>query len=259
MTQLLAGFQISQALYVVAQLGVPDALVNGPRPIAEVARELGAHPDAVGRIVRDLTMVGVFTETGPGTFGLGPLGHTLTSGPGSMRDLAIMWMETHYAAFGELLHTARTGEPAANKYYGESFWTWIEKHPHQIIRFSAAMANLTDGLKAGAIDGYTFGSPETIVDVGGASGSVLAQFLTRSPTSKGILFDLPHVVASIGDALTSLGIADRTTVIGGSFFESVPAGDLYLSRLSFTTGTTTSAYESYRRSNMLRTREHDSQ
>ena len=76
--------------------------------------------------------MGVFTEPEPGVFALTPLGQTLTSGqPGSMRDVVIMFMETHYAPFGELIHTIRTGQPAADHLYGEPFFTWLSHHPGQ--------------------------------------------------------------------------------------------------------------------------------
>ena len=72
------------------------------------------------RLLRTLAGVGVFTEPEPGVFALTPLGQTLTSSPpGSLRDLAIMWMETHYAPFADLIHTVRTGQSAAEHLYGE--------------------------------------------------------------------------------------------------------------------------------------------
>ena len=77
---------------------------EGPR------RTVGAHAPSLHRLLRTLASVGVFTEPEPGTFALTPLGQTLTSSlPGSMRDLAITWMETHYAPFAELIHAVRTG------------------------------------------------------------------------------------------------------------------------------------------------------
>jgi len=51
----------------------------------------------------------------------------------------------------------------------------------------------------------------------------------RIPQLRGVLFDLPHVVASAGDVLRKAEVADRCMVIAGSFFESVPeGGDGYL-------------------------------
>ncbi|HEX5294274.1 MAG TPA: methyltransferase dimerization domain-containing protein, partial [Streptosporangiaceae bacterium] len=94
MVQLLAGFQISQALYAAAVLGVADHLTAGPAPVEVLAGQSGAHAPSLARLLRTLASAGVFTEPEPGVFGLTPLGQTLTrTQPGSMRDLAIMWME----------------------------------------------------------------------------------------------------------------------------------------------------------------------
>ena len=56
MFQLLSGFVTAQALYVVAELGIPDELLAGPRTVAELAALLARHPDRAG-IVFDLPAV----------------------------------------------------------------------------------------------------------------------------------------------------------------------------------------------------------
>ena len=91
------------------------------------------------------------------------------------------------------------------------------------------MANLTDGIKAGAIASYDFPGAGTIVDVGGADGALLARVLASAPAATGIVFDLPHVVAEAAPTLKSYGLGDRMTAEGGDFFEAVPGGaDTYL-------------------------------
>jgi hypothetical protein len=231
MVELLGGFRISQALYAAAALGVADQLVAGPAPVKDLAERVGAHAPSLHRLLRTLASVGVFTEPEPGVFALTPLGQTLTSGqPGSMRDLAIMWMETHYAPFAELLHTIRTGRPAAEHVYGQPFFAWLSRHPEQASRFTGAMANLTSGgFKTAAIASLPLDGIQTIVDVGGADGTVLAAILAGHPHMRGVLFDLPHVITSAPRTLASHGVDDRVDCVGGDFFESVPAGaDAYL-------------------------------
>ena len=230
MIQMLAGFQVSQALYVAAKVGVADALVDGPLPIDQLAERVDADPLALSRLLRTLSSLGVFSQTEPGTFGLTPLGGTLVSDqPGSMRDLALMWMETHYAPFAGLLGTVRTGECAATGHYGEPFFSWLADQPEQVDRFSRAMANLTDGIKAGAVASYDFSGAGRIVDVGAADGALIASILSSTPGTTGIAFDLPHVVAEAEATVKGYGLGDRLTTQGGSFFETVPAGaDTYL-------------------------------
>jgi O-methyltransferase domain/Dimerisation domain len=230
MTQLLAGFQLSQALYVAAALGVADHLVAGPAPVTILTERTGAHAPSLHRLLRTLASEGVFTEPEPGVFALTPLGQTLATGqPGSMRDLAITWMETHYAPFGDLTHTIRTGQPAAEHVYGQPFFTWLAHHPEQATRFTAAMANVTSGLKTAAIASLPLDGIDTIVDLGGADGAVLAAILPTHPHMRGVLFDLPHVIDHAPKALAERGIGDRVDCVAGDFFASVPAGgDGYL-------------------------------
>lgn len=68
--------------------------------MADLAAKVDAEPLALSRLLRTLASLGVFAEDGDGTFALTPLGGTLVSdAPGSTRDLALMWMETHDAPF----------------------------------------------------------------------------------------------------------------------------------------------------------------
>jgi hypothetical protein len=230
MVQLLSGFQVSQALYVAAKIGVADRLADGPVAVEQLASDLDADPLALSRLLRTLGALGVFSEADPGAYGLTPLGATLVSDrEGSMRDLALMWMETHYAPFAGLLETVRTGDCAATEHYGQPFFSWLADQPEQVDRFSRAMANLTDGIKAGAIASYAFPQSGNIVDVGGADGALLARVLESAPGATGVVFDLPHVVAEAAPTLKSYGLGDRMTSEGGDFFEAVPAGgDAYL-------------------------------
>jgi hypothetical protein len=76
---------------------------------------------------------------------------------------------------------------------------------------------------------YDFSGLTTIVDVGGATGNLLAAILEKNSGSRGILYDLPHVVRDAPKLLHARGLGDRVTIVSGSFFERVPeGGDAYL-------------------------------
>jgi Dimerisation domain len=166
MFQLLAGFQVSQALYAVAVLGVADALIDGPRPIPDLAQAAGLHEPALRRLLGFLASLGVFTEPAPGQVALTSLGRTLAGGhPESMRDVAITWMETHYAAFSELAGTIRTGQPAFDRYHGMPVFEWFVAHPADAATFSRAMTNMADGIRPGVVASLRLDGIATLVDV----------------------------------------------------------------------------------------------
>jgi hypothetical protein len=52
--------------------------------------------------------------------------------------------------------------------------------------------------------------------------------MTANPQLHGIILDLPDVVPSATSAAAALGLAERSRVLGGDFFASVPDADLYL-------------------------------
>ena len=94
------------------------------------------------------------------------------------------------------------------------------------------MANLTDGIKAAAIPSLPLDGAQTVVDVGGADGAMLAAILTAHPGLRGVLFDLPRVVAAAPGTLASYGVDDRVECAGGDFLHSVPSGgDVYLASM----------------------------
>ena len=65
--------------------------------------------------------------------------------------------------------------------------------------------------------------------MGGATGNLLTAILGRHPMPRGILFDLPHVVADAPELIRERGLVNRIKIESGSFFENVPSGgDVYL-------------------------------
>ena len=62
----------------------------------------------------------------------------------------------------------------------------------------------------------------TIVDVGGGQGALLAAILARTPDVRGVLFDLPHVVAAARELIDEAGLADRCELVGGRLLRAGP-------------------------------------
>jgi hypothetical protein len=60
--------------------------------------------------------------------------------------------------------------------------------------------------------------------VAGGQGFFLRCVLEGNPGVKGVLFDQPHVVEAGRAAMAGANLAERCDVVGGDFFEAVPAG-----------------------------------
>lgn len=228
--QMMTGYWVSQALHVVAKLGIADLLTDGPRPIEELAMTTNTHAPSLRRVLRALASVGVFTETSPAVFALTPLASLLQTGtPDSMRALAIMYAEEQYRAWGDVLHSVQTGEPAFEHHFGTSYFEYLAQHPESDRVFNEAMTGWTMQLVDAVVNTYDFSQFRTIVDVGGSYGTLLAAILQNNPAARGILFDQPHVVAAAKEPLEKAGVVERCTIVGGDFFVEVPSGgDAYL-------------------------------
>ena len=179
---------------------------------------------------RALVRIGLFSEGEPGRFQLTPLGATLRSdAPDSLRDAAIFVMSPPiWATCGALLDTLRTGEPSFVGLHNARVYEYLAKHPELGAVFNRYMTTQSNLHNAAIIDAYDFSRVRTLVDVGGGHGATLAAVLSRYPTMKGILFDLPEVVSTAVRLETS-DVADRCEVVGGDMLHSVPTGgDAYM-------------------------------
>ena len=68
---------MSQALCLAVQLGWPDRLAAGGQSVAELAAALHCNPDALRRLLRGLTSLGIVAEQAHDGYTLAALGQRL--------------------------------------------------------------------------------------------------------------------------------------------------------------------------------------
>ena len=228
--EMIMGFRVTQMLYVFAKLNLADHLANQPQTAERLAVSVGANPAALRRVMRALTSLGILTEAG-GSFDLTAFGQLLRRDvPGSLHGLAVLYGENWlWAAYGRMLHSVRTGDPAFAQVHGLSFYDFLDRHPEPAKQFQEAMTAYSH-LEASAIaDAYPFAENVTLVDIGGGRGTLLAVLLAAHPTLNGVLFDQPAVVAGAERVFAEADLAARARRVAGDFFAAVPSGgDVYL-------------------------------
>jgi O-methyltransferase domain/Dimerisation domain len=228
---MATGAWVAQAIYVAAKLGLADLLVAGPRSAAALAEITDTHPGALYRVLRALASVTVFAEDEDHRFHLTPTAECLCSKvPGSLRAFVIMLGEQeHWRAWGEIIYSVKTGQPAFDHIFGMSRFQYFANYPHDVRVFSEAMTS-RGGLENDAIvSAYDFSKLKTVMDVGGGQGSLLDAILRTTSNTRCVLFDLPDVVAIARSAADSTEEAARRAFVEGNFFDAVPAGaDAYV-------------------------------
>jgi hypothetical protein len=224
------GAMLTQALYVAAKLGVADRLAAGPRAVAELAPETGAHERSLYRLLRSLAANGIFRETAPRVFALTPLAELLRAdAPGSMRNGVIfMGEEWHYRVWSDMAYSVRTGKPAWGHTHGEEVFDYFAANPARAEIFNGAMTDMSVAVAPVVVAAYDFSGIGTLADIAGGHGYLLAQILKANPSVSGILFDTPPVVGGAAALLEREGVSERVERVAGDFFDSVPRADAYV-------------------------------
>ncbi|MGE0816311.1 MAG: methyltransferase [Vicinamibacterales bacterium] len=228
MARLLGGFRVTQLLYVAATFGLADALARGPKDVDTLAREVGAHPGALYRVLRALASHGVFLETDSGRFASTPLSDVLRADvPGSLRPMALSYGQPWWwIPFGRLVDAVRTGEAAFDRVHGEPFFAFLAHEPGAAAIFNANMAAMTEGEADAIVAAYPFDRADAVIDVGGGDGTLVSALLARWPHLRVSLLDRESALAGA----RARGLAGpRCTLIQGDFTRFVPGGhDHYL-------------------------------
>ena len=231
LVQMGTAYWISKIVYAAAKLDLADHLSGGPKSAEELAGPTDTHAPSLHRLMRSLGGLGILTSTDDKHYSLTPLGEALKTGaPGSARaSVLTLGSRTFVGAFEEIMHSLRTGGTGFEAAFGMGVFDYLAEHPDEASMFSETMVGLNAGETEAVAEAYDFSGIETVVDVGGATGKMLASILSRHQGPRGILFDRPHVVTDAPALLEKHGVGDRVTIESGSFFESVPAGaDIYI-------------------------------
>src|SRR6185436_14360956 len=225
MLQIISGFWISRAVYVIAKLGIPDILNSGPKTAEELASATNTDAPSLYRVLRALASVGVVNSE-DGRFALNALTETLvTDAPGSLRWFAISELgQEHYPAWGNLMHSVRTGEIAFDNFFGVDIWKYFANNPEDAAVFNDSMSGVTAVANEEILSLYDFSGFNKLVDVGGGHGGLITSVLKKNPNLKGVLFDAPEVIEGAQTKIEAAGLADRLETASGNFFEAVPAG-----------------------------------
>jgi hypothetical protein len=223
--QMVGGLIQSRMLWAIAHLRVADSFEHSAT-IDEIAAATGTHAPMLSRVLDAACSVGIFSRDEGGRYHHTPLSEALRSDhPVSMRDVIdTIFGGVHYEAWGSIAEGLRAGKTPFDLHFGTHSFAYYGEHPEIARAFGKAMSASTRVMEDALLAAYDFGDFEVAVDVGGSRGTLLRAVLERNPRAKGILFDRPEVVDVVRAELEGTNV----TGVGGSFFEKVPEGDLYL-------------------------------
>ena len=226
MLHLINDYSVSRAIFVAASLGLPDLVRDGSRSCAELSAATNTDAAALYRLIRVLASAGVFALLPNGQVGITELSSTLLSdAPGSLRGWAVDQLGgEHYLAWGELIHSVKTGEVAFEHVFGTSAWAHRADHPASAKAFDEGMASFIGAHHQAVLQAYPFSSFASLYDIGGGDGQFMEAMLLANPNLHGLVLDLPYVAPRASQRLQAAGLLDRCEVVAGNIFESIPKG-----------------------------------
>jgi len=220
----------TQTIRTACVLRLPDLLAAGVHDAQQIAANTGCHAPSLQRLLRALVTLGLCTEDARGCHALTPSGELLREDhPRSVRAWALLAGGPIWQRWGELDLSVRSGISHRRRHGGDDGFDDLALSPAAATQFYRAMVEMTRTI-AGAVAQAIApdATRQVVVDVGGGSGELLAQVLAAHPSLHGVLLDLPHGLEGSGAVLEAAGVEARCTRVAGSFFDPLPAGDLYL-------------------------------
>jgi SAM-dependent methyltransferase len=228
MALMIRGYWISQIVGTLAQLGIPDQLAGGPLGAIELARAIDCDTEATYRLLRAAKVVGLVVATPDGLFDLTPLGDILRSNvSGSARDSAIaLTAPGHWLPWGRLSDAVRQGRRQTLETLGAELFEYYSDHPAEGRAFTGAMSNSSTQVADEIARVLDTSAARQVVDVGGASGTVIAALLAGNPWLEGTILERADVADRAKAAVAERGLSSRCRVVSGDFFVAVPEADI---------------------------------
>jgi demethylspheroidene O-methyltransferase len=215
MFDLVAGFVHSQLLMALVELGVLDALRDGPQSVKALAHRHGLPADRMKILTQAGAALGLLYLRGDRVF-LTRRGAALLGVPG------LQAMIRHHRVLYRDLENPVAFLRGETRSELADFWPYVfgpgaEIDPEDADRYSDLMADSQALVAEETLRAVSFRDTRSLTDVGGGTGVFLAAVARTNPSLKGTLFDLPGVAGQAAARFEREGLSDRLSAMSGSF------------------------------------------
>lgn len=233
MTSMVTSHWAPQVIRAAVDLSLPEHLATEDLTAAEIAQREGSAPATTFRLMRACVVIGLLTADKQGRFHGTPLLATLRKNTaGSLRGMALATTASgNWLSWSQFTKSVRAGRTQAAAVLGADLFTYMDQHPDDAREFSDGLADLTALWTGAAAEVIDTTGVKVAADIGGNNGSLLHVLLKANSKLHGIIFDRPGIVPLAKKETERQGLEDRTEVIGGDFFDSVPPSDLQLLKM----------------------------
>jgi acetylserotonin N-methyltransferase len=228
---LLEAFRQSQVLFTAVELGVFDRLHQGSSSLAELARDLGADADALGRLLGACVGLGLLTRAGDGYDNTALASAYLTSqSPHRLTGYIRYSGMVLWKLWDHLPDAVREGTHRWRQTFGLEGPIFAHFFRNEADRREFLWGMHGQGLLSSPAVAAAFdlGRFRRLVDLGGATGHLAMAACRRYPQLRAVVFDLPEVLPLAGELIRASDVAERIDLAAGDFFKDpLPEGDLF--------------------------------
>jgi len=215
--KIAMGFMAAKHLFAASDIGLFEALADGPANVEEIAHRTGAPARTVAIAAAAMVSLGLIEQDADRYRNSAPAAAYLAGKPGpDLRPMLRFWDNISYPTWQKLADALRSGE-------GQAQFGKFDPAQQQI--FSAGVEAFSAPVAAALAAAYDFGRHRKLLDVGGGTGSFLLAVLKRHPALRGTLFELPGACAVARRRLAKEAEGPRIDIVEGSVFEApLPEG-----------------------------------
>ncbi len=219
------GHWLSMAIYTACELGVADLIGDSKVNIAELAKGSGANEQNLYRLLRALSGEGIFRELPGKRFANTRLSRAMSEGPQSSKYLLLhQFNQDGKVYLKNLPEAVRSGKGPEEYRHSTELFQLMREDPVKSEIYNKSMDQSSGMIALAVLSAYDFSGIDTLIDIGGGRGVLLAKILEQYPKMRGVLFDLPHVNAPAEETFLKNGTRSRIEIIAGDFFEDLPNG-----------------------------------
>ncbi|GAA3021943.1 methyltransferase [Streptosporangium longisporum] len=217
-----------------AELGLADAVGDGPTPVAEIAVRVAAEPKALARLLRALAAYGIFEQVTPDAYRHTDMSRTMRrDAPGGLIHTLLTPSDWGWVMWGRLADAVRAGKCLFPDVFGTDFFGYLKDHPEAQARMFRGMTSWSDQMNPRLVRALPLGEADTVADMGAGEGTLLRAILEHAPHLSGVWFDTEATLTVVDDDLLSGRLSDRCAMVTGDYFREVPfSADLYVFKLT---------------------------
>jgi len=214
--KIAMGFMAAKLLFAANEVGLFEALAEGPATVEELASRTGAPSRTIALVAAAMVSLGLIEQDGNHYRNGDPAAAFLAGKPGpDLRPMLRFWDQISYPTWQKLADAVRTGN-------GQAQFDKFDKRQQEI--FSSGVESFSGPGAAALAANYDFRRHRRVLDVAGGTGSFLVAVLKRHAHLRGTLFELPGPCAVARQKLASLPEGSRIEIVEGDVFkDALPA------------------------------------